>query len=113
MGESEGGDNRTLFEKVSELSDKIDLQGSDVSRTFFEENCVRCPAYSEITYDLDRGRHRIYCDLQSALLLGQVDKAANTSRRVESTFGNAHDCPPSYGGKNAREYQRLLEDTKA
>lgn len=106
-------DSSTLREKASTLSDRIDLQGSDVDKAFFQEKCARCPANDGIFYNIDTSRHKLYCALQASLLLGQVDEAARMTDHVEDKLGKDPGCPPHYGGKNMREFSMALEETEA
>lgn len=108
-----GTNSATLVEKASTLSDRIDLQGSDVDKAFFQEKCVRCPANDGIVYNIGTSRHQLYCALQASLLLGQVDEAARITDQIEDVLGKDPGCPPHYGGKNMREFQRALEETEA
>lgn len=103
----------TLIEKASKLSDRIDLQGSDVDSTFYQENCAQCPANDDIVYNIGNNRHQLYCALQASLLGGDVTEAARISAQVKDSFGRDPDCPPSYGGKSMREFERMLEETEA
>ena len=106
-------DGTTLLEKASILSDRIDLQGSDVDKAFFQEKCAKCPANDGIFYNIGTSRHNLYCALQASLLLGQVDEAARITDHVEDKFGKDPGCPPYHGGKHMREFQRALEETEA
>lgn len=106
-------DSTNLLEKACTLSDRIDLQGSDVDKAFFQEKCAQCPANDGIVYNIGTSRHQLYCALQASLLLGQVDEAARITDSVEDKFGKELGCPPHYGGKNMREFSRALEETEA
>ena len=100
-------------EAMPELSEIIDLQGSYVERSFYEENCARCPANDDISYNVDNCRYKLYCALQASLLLGHVDEASRITDRVENTLGKDPGCAPHHGGKNMREFSRALEETEA
>lgn len=110
----EGTDvDESLQVEAPVISDRVDLQGSDVSRSFFLSNCVRCPANGGIVHDVDTERTRLYCDLRTALLSGNVSEAASLSHEVEDVLGEEPGCGPYSGGKNMREFSRLLEETEA
>jgi hypothetical protein len=108
--ETTSTDDTTLKEKVSELSDRIDLQGSDVDRSFYQEKCTKCPANDGVVYVMHTSRHQLYCALQAALLNGDIHEAALISSQVEGSFEGDPKCSPNQGGKRIKELIRLLEE---
>lgn len=103
-------ERRDIIKEASELSDRIDLQGSDIDRVFYEAKCSRCPANDGIVYDMSNRRNKLYCALQASLLSGNVEEAAEFSDAVEHAHHGNPGCAPNFGGRRMKDYRRLLND---
>ena len=108
--ETPNTDGAAVKEEASQLSDRIDLQGSDVGSSFYSEKCDVCPANDGIVYNLTTRRHQLYCALQAHLLHGEVYDAARTYQAVRDTFNGNPGCSPCLGGKGMEAFGSELEE---